>query len=209
MGGVIDSGIFPDHPSFSDDGMPAPPAKWKGRCDFNRTSCNNKLIASTAAGAVVPGANVLGHALGTASGVAARAHIAMYKVCDLNGGCEASDILAGVDAAVGDGCDVISMSLGGPSVPFNPLTKILAIAIGTFGAIRKGIFVSMAAGNFGPGESTVKNEALWMLTVAASTMDRSIRSIVQLGNGAYFHGESLYQPNTGVPGGFYPLVSAG
>ncbi|KAM3369326.1 hypothetical protein ACQJBY_017304 [Aegilops geniculata] len=234
--GVIDTGIFPDHPSFSDDGMAPPPAKWKGRCDFNRTSCNNKLIgarnfvatlngpngtdarvppvddfghgthtASTAAGAVVQGANVLGHASGTAAGMAARAHIAMYKVCDLNGGCEASDILAGVDAAVGDGCDVISMSLGGPSAPFDQDP----IAIGTFGAIDKGIFVSMAAGNSGPGESTVKNEAPWMLTVAASTMDRSIRSIVQLGNGAYFHGESLYQPNTGVPGAFYPLVSAG
>ncbi|KAF7017825.1 hypothetical protein CFC21_031192 [Triticum aestivum] len=234
--GVIDSGIFPDHPSFSDDGMPPPPAKWKGRCDFNRTSCNNKLIgarnfvstlndpndtsarvppiddfghgthtASTAAGAVVPGANVLGHALGTAAGMAARAHIAMYKVCDLNGGCETSDMLAGVDAAVGDGCDVISMSLAGPSVAFH----LDPMAIGTFGAIEKGIFVSMAAGNSGPGESTVKNEAPWMLTVAASTMDRSIRSIVQLGNGAYFQGESLYQPNAGVPGAFYPLVSAG
>ncbi|KAI4965268.1 hypothetical protein ZWY2020_054909 [Hordeum vulgare] len=233
--GVIDTGIFPDHPSFSDDGMPAPPDKWKGRCDFNRTSCNNKLIgarnfvaalngpngtdarvppvddfghgthtASTAAGAVVPGANVLGQALGTAAGMAARAHVAMYKVCDLNGGCEASDILAGVDAAVGDGCDVISMSLGGPSVPFH----LDPIAIGTFGAIEKGIFVSMAGGNSGPGESTVINEAPWMLTVAAGTMDRSIRSTVQLGNGAHFHGESLYQPNAGLPGAFYPLVSA-
>ncbi|XBI57794.1 hypothetical protein VPH35_039121 [Triticum aestivum] len=188
--GVIDTGIFPDHPSFSDDGMPSPPAKWKGRCDFNRTSCNNKLI----------GARNFVAALNGPNGTSARVPPIDDSHSEHRGGsgrCEASDILAGVDAAVGDGCDVISMSLGGPSVPFNPLTKILAIAIGTFGAIRKGIFVSMAAGNFGPGESTVKNEALWMLTVAASTMDRSIRSIVQLGNGAYFHGESLYQPNTG------------
>uniref|UniRef100_M8BCC5 Peptidase S8/S53 domain-containing protein n=1 Tax=Aegilops tauschii TaxID=37682 RepID=M8BCC5_AEGTA len=185
--------------------MPPPPAEWKGRCNFNCTSCNNKLIgarnfvatlngpngtdarvlpvddfghdtytASTMAGAVVPGANMLGHASGIAAGMAARAHIAMYKVCDLNGGCEASDILAGVDATVGDSCNVISMSLGGPSVPFDQDP----IAIRTFGAIEKGIFVSIAAGNSGPGESTVKNKAPWMLTVAASTMDRSIRSIV-------------------------------
>ncbi|KAI6707289.1 hypothetical protein NL676_010251 [Syzygium grande] len=42
--GVLDSGISPDHPSFSDKEVPLPPAKWKGRCDFNGTSCNNKLI---------------------------------------------------------------------------------------------------------------------------------------------------------------------
>ncbi|XP_044320281.1 subtilisin-like protease 1 [Triticum aestivum] len=193
--GLIDTGIFPDHPSFSDEGMAPPPAKWKGRCDFSGTSCNNKLIgarnfvasfngpngtsarvppvdefghgthtASTAAGAVVPGANVLGNAWGTAAGMAVRAHIAMYKVCygKVVVGCEDADILAGIDAAVGDGCDVLSMSLGGPSVPFH----LDPMAIGTFGAIEKGIF---------------------------------------LGNGAYFLGESLYQPDAG----FYPLVSAG
>jgi subtilisin family serine protease len=232
---VIDTGIFPDHPSFSEEGMPPPPAKWKGRCDFNGTSCNNKLIgartfvaalqngtssngtrvppvddfghgthtASTAAGAAVPGANVLGHALGTAAGMAPLAHIAMYKVCW--GGCEGSDILAGIDAAVGDGCDVISMSLGGPSMPFHqdPL------AIGTFGAMEKGVFISVAAGNSGPVDSSLLNDAPWMLTVAASTMDRAIRSTVQLGSGAYFHGESLYQPSESRPGLSYPLAYAG
>jgi subtilisin family serine protease len=34
--GVLDGGVDPFHPSFSGDGMPPPPpAKWKGRCDFN------------------------------------------------------------------------------------------------------------------------------------------------------------------------------
>ncbi|KAF0891263.1 hypothetical protein E2562_009440 [Oryza meyeriana var. granulata] len=233
--GVIDTGIFPDHPSFSDDGMPPPPSKWKGRCDFNGPACNNKLIgarsfvaaskgtsfhhderlppvddfghgthtASTAAGAVVRGANVLGQARGVAAGVATRAHIAMYKVCSSHN-CSASDILAGVDAAVADGCDVISMSLGGPSKPFHEDP----IAIGTFGAVEKGVFVSMAAGNSGPAARSLSNEAPWLLTVAASTMDRSIRSTVHLGNGLYFHGESLYQPNVS-PSIFFPLVYAG
>ncbi|KAL0373120.1 UNVERIFIED_CONTAM: Subtilisin-like protease SBT1.4 [Sesamum calycinum] len=45
--GVLDTGILPDHPSFSDEGMPPPPAKWKGRCEFSFTgACNNKLIGA-------------------------------------------------------------------------------------------------------------------------------------------------------------------
>ena len=96
--GVVDTGVFPYHPSFSGDGTPPPPARWKGRCDFNGSACNNKLIgarsfesnpspldkaghgthtSSTAAGAVVPGAQVLGQGRGTASGIAPRAHVAI------------------------------------------------------------------------------------------------------------------------------------
>uniref|UniRef100_A0A0D9W838 Inhibitor I9 domain-containing protein n=1 Tax=Leersia perrieri TaxID=77586 RepID=A0A0D9W838_9ORYZ len=237
--GVIDTGVFPDHPSFSDAGMPPPPAKWKGRCDFNGGSvCNNKLIgartfianatnsssssygqplppvdkvghgthtASTAAGAVVPGAHVLGQGLGVGAGIAPRAHVAVYKVCP-NDSCAVSDILAGIDASVADGCDVISISIGSPPVPFhkNP------VAIAALGATEKGVFVSMAAGNAGPNVSSVINDAPWILTVAASTMDRSIRTTVRLGNGLHFHGESLYQPNVNnSPNTFYPLVYAG
>ncbi|KAF8667805.1 hypothetical protein HU200_052616 [Digitaria exilis] len=224
--GMLDTGVFPSHPSFSDDGMPPPPAKWKGRCDFagGRHVCNNKLVgsrsfisndtreppidytghgthtSSTAAGAVVAGAQVLGQAMGIAAGIAPGAHVAMYKVCNVTF-CFESDILAGVDAAVGDGCDVISMSIAGVSVPF----YLDIIAMGTFAAVEKGVFVSMAASNRGPNVSSVSNEAPWMLTVAASTMDRSIRSSVRLGNGVVLDGESAYQHSTS----YYPLVYAG
>ncbi|XP_074587772.1 subtilisin-like protease [Curcuma longa] len=225
--GLLDTGIFPDHPSFSDAGMPPPPAKWKGSCNFNVSSCNNKLIgaqtflagsssappideeghgshtASTAAGAFVSGAQVLGNALGIAAGIAPMAHIAMYKVCGPED-CSGSDILGAMDAAVSDGVDVLSLSLGGASVPFygDP------IAVGAYGAIEKGVFVSCAGGNSGPSPSTLSNEAPWILTVAASTMDRSIRVTVRLGNGKTFDGESLYQPQAFSPT-LYPLVYAG
>ncbi|TVU18794.1 hypothetical protein EJB05_34908, partial [Eragrostis curvula] len=231
--GVIDTGVFPFHPSFSDAGMPPPPpAKWTGHCEFNNNgssaACNNKLIgarsfvsvngtvipplddsghgthaASTAAGAAVPGANVLGQGTGVATGMAPLAYLAAYKVChELF--CRGSDGLAGIDAAVDDGCDVISVSLAGPQNPFHKDP----VAIGTFGAIQKGVFVSMAAGNFGPNTSSLRNEAPWALTVAASTMDRSIRSTVCLGNGLSFDGESAYQPDVSSST-FYPLVYAG
>ncbi|KAM2035038.1 hypothetical protein ACFX16_038182 [Malus domestica] len=46
--GVLDGGIEPIHPSCSGAGIPPPPTKWKGRCDFNASDCNNKLIGPKA-----------------------------------------------------------------------------------------------------------------------------------------------------------------
>ncbi|XP_065858908.1 subtilisin-like protease [Euphorbia lathyris] len=226
--GLLDTGITPDHPSFSDEGMPPPPAKWKGKCEFSETKCNNKLIgartflsnvhpsgepsdeeghgthtSSTAAGAAVKGANVYGNANGTAVGMAPLAHVAMYKVCG-DFGCTESDILAAMDTAVEDGVDVLSLSLGGGSAAFFDD----AIAVGAFGAMQSGIFVSCSAGNSGPDNFTLSNEAPWILTVGASTVDRSIRSTVKLGNNLEYFGESLYQPDMSVQA-FMPLVYPG
>ncbi|XP_042466117.1 subtilisin-like protease 4 [Zingiber officinale] len=236
--GVLDSGITPGHPSYSDRGMPPPPPKWKGRCDLGNVSssteqfCNNKLIgarsfvnynrsgngsmdspidndghgthtSSTAAGAFVKRANVYGLARGVAAGVAPLAHLAIYKVC-ANDECQAHDILAGMDAAVEDGVDVLSISLGSDPSPF----YLDPIAIGGFNAMRKGVFVSCSAGNSGPFNSTVSNDAPWLLTVAASTMDREFLATVKLGDGSEFHGESIYQPQ-GFSSKKYPLVFPG
>ncbi|XP_012835514.1 PREDICTED: subtilisin-like protease SBT1.7 [Erythranthe guttata] len=224
--GLLDTGIAPGHPSFDDEGMPPPPAKWKGKCEFNGTSCNNKLIgarnfvggstgppvddeghgthtASTAAGNFVPSANVFGMANGTAVGMAPRAHIAMYKVCSEDG-CSDADILAAMDAAVEDGVDVLSLSLGGGSVDFfND-----GIAIGAFAAIQKGIFVSCSAGNSGPFNASLSNEAPWILTVGASTIDRKIVAAAVLGNKDFYTGESLFQPSD-FPYEYMPLIDAG
>ncbi|PIA49800.1 hypothetical protein AQUCO_01300502v1 [Aquilegia coerulea] len=226
--GLLDTGVFPSHPSFNDEGMPPPPAKWKGQCEFSPAVCNNKLIgarnfvsdasaseppldaeghgthtASTAAGAFVKNAAVLGNAFGTAAGMAPLAHIAMYKVCSEEG-CLESDILAALDAAVEDGVDVLSLSIGGEAVPFFADN----IAIGSLAAVQKGIFVSCSAGNSGPLNSTLANEAPWILTVGASTMDRSIKTTAKLGNGEAFDGESLFQPK-GFQSTLMPLVYAG
>ncbi|KAK4488217.1 hypothetical protein RD792_003962 [Penstemon davidsonii] len=231
--GVLDTGIFPSHPSFSDDNLPPPPAKWKGKCDFKATECNNKLIgarsfnlaanasklndeppydddghgthtASTAAGGFVEHASVLGNAYGTAVGMAPQAHLAIYKVC-FGPDCPDSDILAGLDAAVEDGVDILSISLGGDE----PLSFFQDnIAIGSFAATEKGILVSCAAGNSGPLGQTLSNEAPWILTVGASTLDRSIRAIAKLGDGQEFDGESVFQPKN-FPPTLLPLVYPG
>ncbi|GLJ24984.1 hypothetical protein SUGI_0478380 [Cryptomeria japonica] len=238
--GVLDTGIWPESPSFSDHGMPPVPEKWKGDCqigaDFNQTHCNRKLIgarfynsghqanavfgtrpeyesprdsqghgthtASTAAGRSVFNAGLFGNADGTARGMVPGAHLAMYKVC-WDGGCYSSDILAGMDAAIADGVDVISLSIGGFSVPFYEDS----VAIGAFRAVSRGVFVTCAAGNSGPYEFSVSNEAPWIMTVGAGTMDRDFPAVVRLADGRTFYGESLF-PGMKIRPRFVPLVYA-
>lgn len=229
--GVLDGGVSPDHPSFSDEGMPPPPAKWKGRCEF--AACNNKIIgarsfnidgnttggtvselpfdddghgthtASTAAGRFVNYADVLGNAKGTAVGMAPLAHLSIYKVC-FGEDCGDSNLLAALDAAIEDGVDVLSISIGDDPGPL----FMDSIAIGGFAAMQKGIFVSCSAGNSGPFNTTLSNEAPWLLTVGASTIDRKIVATAKLGNGEEFDGESVLQYN-GYPSMLLPLVYAG
>ncbi|EYU21279.1 hypothetical protein MIMGU_mgv1a023973mg, partial [Erythranthe guttata] len=160
--------------------------------------------ASIAAGRYVFPASTLGYARGMAAGMAPKARLAAYKVC-WNAGCYDSDILAAFDAAVADGVDVISLSVGGVVVPY----YLDAIAIGAFGAFAAGIFVSASAGNGGPGGLTVTNVAPWVTTVGAGTMDRDFPAEVKLGNGRIIPGVSVYGGPALAHDKLYPLIYAG
>ncbi|KAM0897247.1 hypothetical protein ACQ4PT_022692 [Festuca glaucescens] len=110
----------------------------------------------------------------------------MYKVC-VPRGCAGSAITAAIDAAVSDGVDLISISIGGEAGdPFydDP------IVVATFGAERRGVFVVLAGGNDGPEASSVSNG--WMTTVGATTTDQLFPATLRLGNGVELTGQSLY-----------------
>lgn len=174
--------------------------------NFNSSNCNKKLIgakfykdedgstteqtardsighgthvASTAAGSTVNSASYYGLAEGTAKGGSPNSRIAMYRVCSEQG-CRGSTILAAFDDAIADGVDVMSLSLGAPAFA-QPDLDSDPIAIGAFHAVEKGITVVCSAGNDGPDSTTVSNSVPWILTVAASTIDRDFESDIVLG----------------------------
>ncbi|KAK9270459.1 hypothetical protein L1049_026039 [Liquidambar formosana] len=220
--GFVDTGIWPESESFSDKDMGQIPSRWKGSCmeghDFTTSHCNKKLIgaryyndpdsestanltprdsighgthvASTAAGSSVSGASYYGLAVGTAKGGSTGSRIAIYKVCSPDG-CRGSAILAAYDDAIADGVDVLSLSLGANSV-VAPEFAHDPIAIGAFHAVEKGITVVCSAGNDGPSPQTVVNFAPWILTVAASTIDRDFETDVVLGNNKVIKGEAIH-----------------
>ncbi|XP_058114215.1 subtilisin-like protease SBT5.4 [Magnolia sinica] len=160
---------------------------------------------STAAGRFVPGANIFSYANGTAKGGSPKARVAAYKVCwpPLNGNeCFDADIMAAFDAAIHDGVDVLSVSLGGDAVDYFED----GLAIGSFHAVKNGITVVCSAGNSGPSVSTVSNVAPWVLTVAASTLDREFPSYIKLGNNKQYKGQSLSSDY--LPEKLYPLITS-
>jgi subtilisin family serine protease len=235
--GVIDTGIWPESPSFAGHelkrdkaGLPVESTglrgRWFGACvqgeQFDSQDCNDKLIgaryyvagfgkqnvakedylsprdgeghgshtSSTAAGNKVSGVSIDGHPMGTASGMAPGADLAMYKVCwdakpGASGGCFNSDSVSAIDDAVADGVDVLNYSIGGSSesAPYD------VVEMAFRRAANVGIFVAASAGNSGPGASTLDHPSPWLTTTAASTF-RLAENVVELGDGQRFVGAS-------------------
>ncbi|XP_065634419.1 subtilisin-like protease SBT4.15 [Quercus suber] len=213
-------------------GPPPSKYKGRCQIAGNVTGCNNKVIgatfyandpisarsnpnpspidddghgshtASTIAGTSIAGASFYGLAKGTARGGVPSARIAMYKVC-WNGSCSDIDLLAGLDDAIDDGIDVLSISIGGGASSFFEDS----ISIGAFHAMKRGIFITCSAGNDGPSLSTVVNTSPWIMTVGASSIDRQFRTPVQVGNGLQTDGHFIntFSPKRKT----YPLTTAG
>ncbi|GJP49451.1 hypothetical protein CLOM_g8654 [Closterium sp. NIES-68] len=233
--GVIDSGIWPEHPSFSDPDLngaaySSVPARWRGECTTTADypACNGKVIgaryflkgaegqfgdldetqddyrsprdkvqhgtwcAGAAAGNAGVTVTVGGRTYGTASGMAPRARLAVYKALWIIGGNEgvgvSSDLIAAAEKAVADGVDVISCSWGGLALYFQDLPYLRGL--------KAGVVTAFAAGNGGRPHpmsmwGTLANVSPFYLTVGASTIGREYKATLTLGNGATFTGRSL------------------
>ncbi len=236
--GMIDTGINGDHPSFADIGgdgynhtNPLGAGNYLGWCDLGTYTCNDKLIgvydmttandpedsnghgshtASTVAG------NVLNNVLvefptiditRSISGVAPHANIISYRGC-LPSGCPNTATNAAINQAVLDGVDAINYSIGGG--PSNPWTDSNSLAF--LDARGAGVWVSMSAGNNGPGAGTIGSPANspWALSAGNATHNRTFTNTITFSGGPSalgpFEGTSVtsgYGPDTIVHAGDY------
>ncbi|MFE4651945.1 S8 family serine peptidase [Streptomyces sp. NPDC056707] len=119
-------------------------------------------VASTIAGS---GANSDGRYKGVAPG----ADLLVGKVLSNSGQGADSGILAGMEWAVEQGADVVSMSLGGPDAPGE---DVLTSAVNSLSASSNTLFV-IAAGNSGPGESTLGTPGAADAALTVGAVDKS------------------------------------
>jgi serine protease AprX len=154
--GIVDTGIDPDHADF--EGRVRAVASFVGG-DGRDDNGHGTHVASIAAGT--------GAASGEKyRGVAPAAGLYVAKVLDANGDGMMSGVMAGIEWAVDQNVHVINLSLGsdGPCDGTDALSTLCDEVVQQFG-----IVICAAAGNTGPGPSTVGSPgcARWVITIGA------------------------------------------
>ncbi|KAL3641005.1 hypothetical protein CASFOL_015973 [Castilleja foliolosa] len=207
--GVIDTGIWPEHPSFNDKCMGPIPSRWNGTCMTGENStypfkCNRKVIGTRyyddpeEPGSITTARDEIDHGTHVASTAAGKkVWGASYKGLATGiarGGSPSSRIATYCVCGPDVGCpssgvlkafdDAIADGVDVLSVSLGAVYDDLfddPVAIGAFHAVEKGITVVCSAGNNGPSPRTLKNFVPWILTVGATTIDRKYETVILLG----------------------------
>ncbi len=153
---IIDTGLTTGNPDLAGVAVVDPFNEITGTADVTDANGHGTHIAGTIAARTNNGVGV--------AGIAPGASIMPVKVCDDDGNCWNSDVLAGVDYAVAHGASVINVSLGAP---------LNAAGIAAFqptydDAARAGVVVVAAAGNTGDGAIEYPAAFNHVISVAAT-----------------------------------------
>jgi minor extracellular serine protease Vpr len=141
-------------------------------------------VASVAAGNAGVSVRVDNRDAGTFGGVAPQARIAAYKACwgapdPADDGCSTADVVSAVDAAVGDGVDVLSLAIAGGE-------GIDTLQLALLGAAEADVVVLGAAGNTA-GSAYAAHAGPWVTTVG-SAVGRLSRARITLPGGRSWTG---------------------
>ncbi|PEJ57506.1 hypothetical protein CN692_12570 [Bacillus sp. AFS002410] len=180
--GILDTGIDYNHPDLKgafkggydfvdndNDPMETSYADWQksGQPESNGSEAYYTEHGTHVAGIIAgQGKNNADYAV---TGVAPDADIYAYRVLGAYGSGQTSAILAGIDKAVADGMDIISMSLG---ANYNDPLYPTAIAVNN--AVLAGVTAVVAAGNSGNKMYTLGSPGNAPLAITVGASDTSV-----------------------------------
>ncbi|WP_052849267.1 S8 family peptidase [Streptomyces avicenniae] len=156
---VLDTGISSTHPDVADHILAA--ENFSDAEDAEDRDGHGTHVASTATGT-----GALSD--GTYTGVAPGADLLNGKVLDDTGSGWESDIIEGMQWAVDQGADIVSLSLGGTATPE---LDLMEEAVNTLSAESDALFV-IAAGNEGPGSGTVGSPGTAEAALTVGAVDK-------------------------------------
>jgi subtilisin family serine protease len=167
--GIVDTGIDPNHPDFAGRILQMKDFTGEGAADNNG---HGSHVAGTIGGTGAA-------SNGKYRGVAYECNFLTAKVLGGNGSGSTSGVMAGVEWAVQQGCQVINLSLGSDG----PCDGTDALSVLCDSAVNSGAVMCIAAGNAGPGASTVGSPgcAKQVITIGATSKSDAIASFSSRG----------------------------
>ncbi len=156
---VIDTGVDATHPDLNGNKVVAWVDYVNGRTTPYDDHGHGTHVSSTIAGTGAA-------SNGQYKGVAYNASLMVAKVLNAQGSGSDTNIIKGIDWAVQNNAQVISMSLGSTS-------HDQALDDAVANAVSKGITVVVAAGNSGPGSSTIASPGDSPAAITVGAVDRT------------------------------------
>lgn len=191
----LDTGVDGSHPAFADDAIMAfaEVDRLGGITSGSPAAFDSGTHGTHTAGTLIGRPSVDGHAIG----LAPKAKVATAIV--IEGGDSVARILSGLNWAVGQGAQILSMSLGirGVVADFVPLVDILR---------RRGMLPVVAVGNEGPATSRSPGNYVAALSVGWANRDQRVDPE---SSSQSFQEPRRFVPNLVAPGGDIPSARPG
>ncbi|MFP8958360.1 S8 family peptidase [Natrialbaceae archaeon A-CW3] len=181
---VLDTGIDANHPDFGD--------RVVDQTDFTGDGIGDRQGHGTHVAGIIAGDGT--ESDGEYVGMAPGAELVDVKVLGDAGTGSLSDIAAGVEYAVEEDVDVISMSLGGPVQENDPIVDAVEYAVG------EGVTVVVSAGNDGPGYRTISSPAVADGAISVGATDATFEGIADFSSSGPTQLGQLVKPEVVAPG---------
>lgn len=192
---IVDSGIYADHADLDDlddNATTDDPKilKWIDYVNVSKLDPYDDHGHGTHVAGTVSGTGVGG----TQTGVAPGTNLLVAKVFDSAGDANSSDVILAFQWSIENGADVISFSGGGDEHDQDMTTAINNI-------VAAGVVPVIAAGNEGPGTSTINcpGDGMGSLTVGSTDNMDAIAPTSSRGP-VTLYGETYIKPDVAAPG---------